>query len=206
MKGNITMNNRFAGFADNGGVPIEKRKYTKPKVRNARNVAIDDGGFIPNSKGMAMVDYDISRGPYHAILDKMALARQMQTGESYAAAFTKVYTDPKNSAIRERSKFDDLTKAFDSVHGTSTSSVKAAPPDPPQDEVSPGPAHDELNDLVTARMKREPALSYQRAFTAEYLHPDNRSLKDRVDSEGILRAQAREPAPAFPRYSAPGHR
>jgi hypothetical protein len=50
-------------------------------------------------------------------------------------------------------------------------------------------------------MKSDPKLSYQQAFTHEYLLPANRSLKDRVDSEGILRAQAREPAPPFPAYA-----
>jgi hypothetical protein len=183
-------------------------KPTKPKSRLARNVAIDDeDGFIPEArKGMTMVDYDTSRGPYHAILDKMARARQAITGESYAKAFTETYCDPANAAIRDGSKYDDLAKAFDSVHGTSKSLVKAAPPDPPQDDVSPGPAHDTLNRLVTARMKAEPRLSYQQAFTREYLHPDNRSLKSRVDAESILHAQRLAPAPPFPAYTAPGHR
>jgi hypothetical protein len=135
------------------------------------------------------------------MLDKMARARQAITGESYAKAFTEVYTDPKNAAIRDGSKYDDLSKAFDSVHGTSKSFVKAAPPDPPQDDVSPGPAHDELDRLVMTRMKSDPKLSYQQSFTREYLLPANRSLKDRVDSESILRAQAREPAKPFPAYA-----
>jgi hypothetical protein len=98
------MTNRFAGFADNGGMPFEKytpavsrvakpKNPTKPKVRNARNVAIDDeDGFIPNSKGMTMTNIDTSRGPYHAMLDRMARARQAITGESYAKAFTECYT------------------------------------------------------------------------------------------------------------------
>jgi hypothetical protein len=90
------------------------------------------------------------------------------------------------------------------MHGTRLSLIpkveKAAPADPRQDYVSPGPAHDELNERVVAHMKANPALSYQQAFTREYLHPDNRSLKERVDAERILRAQAREPAPAFPAY------
>jgi hypothetical protein len=75
-----------------------------------------------------------------------------------------------------------------------------------QDYVSPGAASDELERLVITRMKNNPKLSYQQSFTQEYLDPKNRSLKERYDSEGILRAQAREPAPAFPAYTAPGHR
>jgi hypothetical protein len=183
---------------------------TKPKSRLAHNVPIDDeiGEPAEAKKGITMTnyDYDTSRGPWHAMLDRMARARQAITGESYAKAFTETYCDPKNSAIRDGSKYDDLAKAFDSVYGTSKSLVKAAPPDPPQDDVSPGPAHDTLNRLVTARMKNEPKLSYQQAFTREYLHENNRSLKSRVDAESILHAQRLAPAPAFPRYTSPGHR
>jgi hypothetical protein len=201
------MANRFAGYGDNGGVPevrVAKPKTPTPaKVRRARNVAIDDDGD-DGKRTRKMTQADISRGPFHAILDKMALARQMQTGESYAAAFTKIYEDPKNAAIRDGAKYDDLAKSMDSIYGTSKSLipvVKAPPPDPSQDYVSPGPAHDELNERVVAHMKANPALSYAQAFTREYTHPDNRSLKDRVDSEGILRAQAREPAKPFPAYA-----
>jgi hypothetical protein len=242
----------------------------------------------PRETTMTNYDYDTSRGPYHAMLDKMARARQAITGESYAKAFTETYTDPKNAAIRDGSKYDDLAKAFDSVHGTAKSLIPAqkaapydplakaaemaehlgpaharlhsmavdhlrahggmtyqqayshlysrvenaplrekiksehmratmagvakaeAPPDAEQDYVSPSartPAAAEVLDrLVVTRMKNNPKLSYQQAFTTEYLAPANRSLKDRYDSESILRAQAREPAPPFPRYTAPGHR
>jgi hypothetical protein len=235
-----------------------------------------------------MVDYDTSRGPYHAMLDKMARARQAVTCESYAKAFTETYCYPANAAIRDGSKYDDLAKAFDGVYGTAKSLIpaakaasydplrkaadmaehlgpahaklhsmavdhqrahsgmtyeqayshlysrpenaplrnaikdehmratmaglgggevgKAAPPDAVQDDVSPGSAHDDLNDLVMTRMKNEPKLSYQQAFTREYLHPDNRSLKSRVDAESILHAQRLAPAPPFPPYTAPGHR
>jgi hypothetical protein len=200
--------NRFAGFGDNGRVPKVRRAKpkapAKAKVRLAGNVAIDDeDGFIAEAKkGMTMADYDISRGPYHAILDKMALARQAQTGESYAKAFTEVYTDPANVAIRDGAKYDDLAKSMDSIYGTAKSLIPvakvAAPPDPSQDYVSPGPAHDELNERVVAHMKGNPALSYQQAFTREYLHQDNRPLKARVDAESILHAQRLAPAPAFP--------
>jgi hypothetical protein len=187
---------------------------TKPKVRNARNVAIDDeDGFIPNAKRavtMTDYDYDTSRGPYHAMLDRMARARQAITGETYAKAFTETYCDPKNAAIRDGSKYDDLAKAFDSVHGTAHSLIPAqkaaAPPDPRQDYASRGPAHDALNDLVMARMKADPKLSYERAFTNEYTRPDNRSLKSRVDAESVLHAERLAPAPPFPAYTAPGHR
>jgi hypothetical protein len=174
-----------------------------PRTRGkTRNRFDDEDGFIPEAKkGTTMVDYDISRGPYHAILDKLARARRAITGESYAKAFTEVYTDPANAALRDGSKYDDLAKAFDSVHGTSKSLVKAAPPDAVQDYVSPGPAHDALNRLVTARMKNEPSLSYAQAFTREYLLPKNRSLKDRVDSESIERMQRLEPAKPFPAYA-----
>jgi hypothetical protein len=160
-------------------VPFEKftpaiARIAKPKnptLAKSRLAEPDDDDDEVTRKVNSMTDYDVSRGPYHAILDKMARARQGVTGESYAKAFTEVYTDPKNAAIRDGAKYDDLAKAFDSVYGTAKSLVKAAPPDPPQDEVSPGPAHDELNDRVMTRMKAEPKISYQQAFTREYLHP-----------------------------------
>jgi hypothetical protein len=82
---------------------------------------------------------------------------------------------------------------------------KAAPADPSQDFVGPGArtsaAAEELDRLVVTRMKSNAGLSYERAFTTEYLAPANRSLKQRVDAESTLRAQAREPAPAFPAYT-----
>jgi hypothetical protein len=189
----------------------DKPKNPKGMNRLARPDPIDedDDVVIPStSKGnnMTSYDYDTSRGPYHAILDKMARARQAITGESYAKAFTETYTDPKNIAIKDGAKYDDLAKAFDAVHGTAHSLVKAAPPDPPQDKVSPGPAHDALNDLIMARMKADPALSYERAFTNEYTHPANRSLKQRVDAESVIYAQRLAPAKPFSAYSAPGHR
>jgi hypothetical protein len=123
----------------------------------------------------------------------------------HAKSFTAVYTDPRNSAIRDASRDHDLAKAHNSTYGPAHSLVKAAaPPDAVQDD-SLGSAHDDLNDLVVAHMKSNPELSYERAFTHIYLHPNNRSLKDRVDSESILRAQARAPVPSFPRYTSPGH-
>jgi hypothetical protein len=82
---------------------------------------------------------------------------------------------------------------------------KAAPADAVQDDVDSGSAEYELHRLVVTRMKNEPGMSYARAFTREYLAPENRSLKDRVSDEGILRMQAMAPARPFPAYRAPGH-
>ena len=81
---------------------------------------------------------------------------------------------------------------------------KAAPMDAVQDDVGPASAEHELHRLVVTRMKNTPGMSYARAFTHEYLAPENRSLKARVSSEGILRMQAMAPTKPFPRYSAPG--
>jgi hypothetical protein len=239
--------NRFAAYADNGGVAFEK--YTpakprkpKPKSNFAGYEGVDEEGFIPNSKGMTMTDYDTSRGPWHAMIDKQALAIQAQTGWSYEKSFTAAFTDPKNSEIVAAYKYDDLAKAYDAYDGgqrypsnmaanihkrvdeltlekqardraevtgetfaqaytaiyCSPANIalrKAAPADPPQD--SPGPAHDALNELIMARMKADPELSYQRAFTNEYTHPANRSLKQRVDAESVIHAQRLQPAKPF---------
>jgi hypothetical protein len=222
---------------------------------------------------------DINRGPWHAMLDRQALARQSQMGESYARAFTKVYEDPANAEIRDRARYDHIAKAMDATHGTRLSLIpaakaaapadprqdyihgpahakmhsmatdfqrahpwhsyksaysrvysapensglrekvrnehlgasmgavaKAAPPDALQDDVSPGSANYELHRLVVTRMKNNPRLSYEQAFTHEYLAPENRSLKERVTAEGVLHMRRLAPVPSFPAYTAPGHR
>jgi hypothetical protein len=113
----------------------EKPRKPKSKSRFAGYAGVDEEGFIPNSKReTTMVDYgnDISRGPYHLMLDRQARARQAITGESYAKAFTECYCDPANVAIKEGAQLDHLSKAHDAMHGTKLSMIpaaKAAPPD-----------------------------------------------------------------------------
>ena len=138
------MTNRFAGFGDNGGAP---------QVRLAGNA----------KKGMTMTDYDTSRGPYHAILDKMALARQAETGESYAKAYTEIYTDPSNAALHDGVQYDELARAFDSSHGTAKSLVpvaKEAPYDPLRKAADMaehlGPAHAKLHSMAVDNMRANP--------------------------------------------------
>ena len=64
----------------------------------------------------------------------MALARQAQTGELYAKAYTEIYTDPANAALHDGVQYDELARAFDFSHGTAKSLVpvakEAAPYDP----------------------------------------------------------------------------
>jgi hypothetical protein len=281
---------------DDGFTPavsrIEKPKNpTKPKSRLARNVAVDDEIGEAAEKGNNMTN-EIDRGPYYKMIDRQALARQQQTGESYEKAFTACYTAPENIAIRDMAQYEHLAKSHDVMFGTRLSSIpvakeapaydplqksaelaairgpgharmhsktvdymrahagvgyssaysheytrpenaglrekiknehlsatmagvgdgvgKAAPADEEQDYVSPSArtpaAAEELDRLVVTRMKSDPKLSYERAFTYEYLAPANRSLKERYDAEGILTAQAREPAKPFPAYASPGQR
>jgi hypothetical protein len=229
----------------------------------------------------------VDRGPYYKMLDRQAMARQSQTGESYAVAFTKVYEDPSNRTIVDASKFEDLAKAHDLQYGSHFSAIpvqkaapydplqkaaelaesygpahlkmhslaidhqrahpgmtyasaygylyakpenvglrnaikaehmsatmsahaegelgKAAPPDPPQDDVSPESAHDELERLVITRAKDNPKLSYEQLFTREYLDPKNRSLKERYGSESVAHMRRLAPAKPFPAYTSPGH-
>ena len=239
-----------------------------------------------------MVD-TVDRGPYFKMIDRQALARQAQTGESYAVAFTKCYEDPSNRVICDNLQYEHLAQGEDAICGTRLSAIpvakkapydplaksaelaeirgpnhakmhslaidyqrahagvsyaasysylynrpeneglrnaiknehlrstmgqvgsasvvgdgvaKDAPPDALQDDVDLGSAEHELHRLVVTRMKNSPGMSYQRAFTREYLAPENRSLKDRVTSEGIVSTQAMAPAPAFPPYGSPGDR
>jgi hypothetical protein len=200
---------RFSGFADHGGVPFEKARVPekkKPNSRFAGYAGIDEEGYMPSLKrDNNVTDID---SPYYKMFDRQALARQSQTGESYASAFAKVYTDPRNIAIRDAAQYEHLARGEDNICGTrlaTPTTQKAAPADALQDDVDPGSAEYELHSRVITRMKNEPGMSYQRAFTHEYLDPANRSLKERVTSEGIIRMQARAPAPSFPRYTAPGH-
>jgi hypothetical protein len=158
-------------------------------------------------KGMTMTD-DINRGPFHAIIEKQARARQAVTGESFAKAFTECYVAPENASIRDLARFEHLAQGEDAICGTRLSMIpatKAAPMDALQDDVDPGSAEYELHRLTVTRMKNNPGMSYKRAFTHEYIDPANRSLKERVTSEGLLRMQAMAPARPFPRYTSPGH-
>jgi hypothetical protein len=190
------MTNRFAGFGDNGGVPFEKytpaisrtakpKNPTKPKSRLAHNEPIDDeiGKPAEAKKGITkMIDYgdDISRGPYHLMLDKMARARQAITGESYAKAFTECYCDPKNAAIRDGSKYDDLAKSFDSVYGTSKSLI------PTQ---KPADIHKIVDKLALDRQSRT-GETHAKAYTEIYTDPKNVALRN---GAGVGKAAPADP-------------
>ena len=140
-------------------------------------------------------------GPAHARLHSQAVDHQRANPRlSYEAAYSRMYTHPENASLRTEINREHLGASMASLHGHGLGKA-VAPPDPSQDYVSPGPAHDELNDLVMTRMKSDPKLSYHQAFTREYMLPENRSLKDRVDSESILRMQRLEPARPFPAYA-----
>jgi hypothetical protein len=87
-------------------VPFHKAMPGARKLVIMKRIDDDDDGFTPAVSNTAkpknipnaaktettMTDYgnDISRGPYHAMIDRQALARQAQAGESYAKAFTNV--------------------------------------------------------------------------------------------------------------------
>jgi hypothetical protein len=188
------------------------------KVRNARHEPVDEGDgdkVIPSLDKRGHTMTDIDRGPFYKMLDRQALARQSQTGESYAVAFTKIYEAPENASIRDAATYEHLAQGEDSIQGTKLSAIpvrKAAPPDEVEDYVNasrrgdnPGPAHAELHRRVGDRMKSDPSLSYERAFTAEYLHPNNRSLKARVDAESELHARGLSPeVRPFRPYGNPG--
>jgi hypothetical protein len=138
----------------------------------ARTAKPDDDADIVTRKVDTMT-VDISRGPYHAMLDRQALARQSQTGESYAKAFTEVYTDPANSAIRDGAQLDHLSKAHDAMHGTRLSLIpkveKAAPYDPLRKaaEVAEflGPAHAKLHSMAVDHQRAHSGMSYQQAYS-----------------------------------------
>jgi hypothetical protein len=125
------------------------KRPVKPQVRFAKPDEDDDEMTRIGKADTMTQAVDISRGPYQAILDKMALARQAQTGESYAKAFTEVYTDPANVMLRDGAQYDHLAKSMDAIYGTTKSLVpveKAAPPPDPLQKAAEvaeflGPAH-----------------------------------------------------------------
>jgi hypothetical protein len=147
-------------------------------------------------------------GPAHARMHSMAIDfKRANPRHSYESAYSRVYTAPENASLRAEINREHLAA---SMAGQGHAGLgKAAPADAEQDYVDPGartPAAAEILDrLVVTRMKNNPGLSYERAFTTEYLAPANRSLKERVDNESTLRMRGLEPAKPFPAYSAPGH-
>jgi hypothetical protein len=143
-----------------------------------------------------MVD-TIDRGPYYKMLDRQALARQQQTGESYAAAFTKVYEDPANIAIRDGAKSDDLARAFDATYGTAKSLIptqKAAPYDPLAKAAElaeiRGPAHAKIHSLAIDHQRAHPGMSYQSAYGYLYSKPENTALREKIKNEHMQATMA----------------
>jgi hypothetical protein len=222
IKGNIPMTSfdRFSGFGDHGGVPFEKARPKKPKTtRFAGYAGVDEEGYIPNEKRETITKSETTMSdadnPYYKMIDEEALALQQQTGMSYASCFAKAYTDPSNKTIVEKMQYEHLAKQHDVMfgNGLATPVKKAeAPADAVEDDLDasrrgdPGSARAELHRRVDEHMRDNPGLSYERAFTAIYLHPNNRSLKQRVDMESELHARSLSGGKPFPRYTSPGHR
>ena len=148
-------------------------------------------------------------GPGHARLHSMAVDHQRaHSGMTYEQAYSYLYGKPENEPLREQIKSEHMRAT---MAGQGQAELgKAAPADAEQDYVSPSArtpaAADILDRLVVTRMKSDPKLSYQQAFTTEYLAPANRSLKERYDSESVAHMRRLAPAKPFPAYTAPGHR
>jgi hypothetical protein len=96
----------------------------------------------------------------HKIIDKLALDRQSITGESYAKAYTEIYTDPRNRAFRD-----------------GTAAKAAAPVDPRQDYVGPGPAHARMHSMAIDFQRANPRHSYESAYSRVYTAPENAGLR-----------------------------
>lgn len=134
---------------------------------------------------------NINRGPFYKSLDKLALAHQSQTGDSYEKSFTHVYTDPRNAAIVDASKYDDLTKAFDATYGTAKSLIPVAKTAPAYDPLAKaaemaehlGPNHARLHSLAVDHMRAHSGMSYESAYSHLYSRPENVSLRNAVKAE-----------------------
>jgi hypothetical protein len=149
---------------------------------------------IPNAKRATMTnyDYDTSRGPWHAMLDKQALALQAQIGGSYEQAFTKVYTAPENASIRDRAQFEHLAKAHDAMYGTRLSLIpvaKEAPYDPLRKAAElaeiRGPAHAKLHSMAIDHQRAHAGQSYASAYSYLYAKPENVALRNAVKAEHL---------------------
>jgi hypothetical protein len=161
------------------------------------------GGAAPYDPLQKAADAAEHLGPAHAKLHSLAVDHQRaHYGMTYQQAYSHLYSRPENEPLREKIKAEHMQAT---MAGYGDGLGKAAPLDPSQDDVSPGAANQELHQLVVTRMKNNPRLSYEQAFTHEYLAPENRSLKERVTAEGVLHMRCLAPVPSFPPYSAPGH-
>jgi hypothetical protein len=140
--------------------------------------------YDPLRKSAEMAEH---LGPAHAKLHSMAVDHQRATGMTYQQAYSHLYSRPENASLRNAVK-DEHMRATMSGYGDAVAASydKVAPPDPAQDDITYGEANQELHELVVTRMKKNPALSYEQSFTHEYLAPQNRNLKQRVDAEGVM--------------------
>jgi hypothetical protein len=136
-----------------------------------------------------MVD-TVDRGPYYKMIDRQALARQQQTGESYEKAFTECYTAPENIAIRDMAQYEHLAKSHDVMFGTGLSSIpeqKAPPYDPlrKQAELAEhlGPAHARLHSMAVDHQRAHSGMSYQQAYSYLYGKMENAPLREKIKSE-----------------------
>jgi hypothetical protein len=199
--------------------------YTDPANVEIRNGALHDHlakghdaihgtrlSLIPAQKAAAPSYDPIAKqaetakhlGPNHARLHSLAVDHmRAHAGMSYESAYSHLYSRPENVSLRNAVKAEHM-KATMAGYGDGLG--KAAPADPKQDDVSPGSANYDLHRLVVTRMKNNPKLSYEQAFTHEYLAPENRGLKERVTAEGVLHMQHLAPAKPFPAYGDPGDR
>jgi hypothetical protein len=176
--------------------PIPFEKFVPAVASTAKPKNISNAA----KRETTMVDYsnDISRGPYHSMLDKMARARQAITGESYAKAFTETYTDPANVAIRDGALHDHLAKGHDAIHGTRLSLIpkveKAAPYDPlaKAAEIAEhlGPSHAKLHSMAVDHQRAHAGMSYQSAYSYLYAKPENVSLRNAVKAEHMSATMA----------------
>jgi hypothetical protein len=213
----MTSFDRFAGFGDHGGIPIEKAapvsRTAKPINRRPRRDDDDDEVIIPAEKGNTMADTD---NPFYKMIDREALALQAQTGESYASCFTKCFTDPSNKTIVDQIHYEHLAQSHDNMFGyrLATPVTKAAPPDPPQDFVSRsiedrGPAHRKLHEMALEH-SRQHGLTYEQSYTRLYTSPENIGLKAAIAAEDGVRtltmeeAMALAPSKEFQSYGHPG--
>jgi hypothetical protein len=164
-------------------VPFEKYAVAATHVPVSR---IDK----PRETTMTNYDYDTSHGPYYAMIEKQARARQAITGETFAKAFTECYEDPSNRSIVDQAQYEHIAKSHDQMFGTGLSTTpvqKQAPYDPlaKAAELAEhlGPSHAKLHSMAIDHQRANPGMSYQSAYGYLYAKPENVSLRNAIKAE-----------------------
>jgi hypothetical protein len=125
-----------------------------------------DGG----QRSMSNMAADIRKRVDELTLDKQARERAETTGETFAKAYTEIYTAPENTALRNGTA-DPLAKAAGAAELL-------------------GPNHARLHSLAVDHMRAHSGMSYEAAYSHLYSRPENAGLRNAVKAEHMASTMA----------------